>query len=124
VISVYLYGIFNFGNEVATTMTFFVIVFMQLLHSINCKTNQSILGKNLTDNKTFNICFVLSLGISLIVAICPIFYTIFNLTYLNSHQWIMVVIASISIIPLCEVVKLFLNYRKNNKYYFNYKKNK
>ena len=121
VISVYLYGLFNFGSLVATTMIFFVIVFMQLLHSINCKTNQSILGKNLLDNKTFNICFALSLGISLLVAICPIFYTIFNLVYLNSHQWIMVIVASVSIIPLCEVVKLFLNYRKNKNYRFNNK---
>ncbi|MFQ6724337.1 MAG: cation-translocating P-type ATPase [Clostridia bacterium] len=122
VIAVYLYALFNFGSYVATTMIFFVIVFMQLLHSINCKTNQSILGKNLLDNKTFNVCFVISLVISLLVAVCPIFYTIFNLTYLNIHQWIMVAIASVSIIPLCEVVKLFLNYRKNNKYIFNYQK--
>ncbi len=118
VIGVYLYALFNFGSAVATTMVFFVIVFMQLLHSINCKTNQSILGKNLLDNKTFNWCFVLSLIISLLVAICPIFYTIFNLEFLNIHQWIMIAIASISIIPLWEVVKLFLNYRKNNNYYF------
>ncbi|MBQ7798308.1 MAG: cation-transporting P-type ATPase, partial [Clostridia bacterium] len=119
VIGVYLYALFNFGSEVATTMIFFVIVFMQLLHSVNCKTNQSILGKNLVDNKTFNICFVLSLGISLLVAICPIFYTVFKLEFLNVHQWIMVAIASISIIPLCEVVKLFLNSKKNNYYFGN-----
>lgn len=124
VVSIYLYGLFNFGNTVATTMVFFTIVFMQLLHSVNCKTNQSILGRNLLDNWTFNICFIISLGISLMVAICPIFYMIFKLEFLNLHQWIMVAIASVSIIPLCEVVKLFLNYRKNNKYYFNFKTKK
>lgn len=122
VVGVYLYAIANFSPNVATTMVFFVIVFMQLLHSINCKTNQSILGKNLLDNKTFNICFLISLSISLLVAVCPIFYTIFELEVLNIHQWIMVAIASISIIPLCEVVKLFLNYRKINNYRFGYKK--
>jgi len=119
VIGVYLYALSNFGSEIASTMVFFVIVFMQLLHSINCKTNQSILGKNLIDNRTFNICFVVSFGISLLVATCPVFYTIFNLEYLNIYQWVMVAIASISIIPLCEVVKLFLNYRKINNYQFN-----
>lgn len=124
VVGVYLYSLFNFGSEIATTMIFFVIVFMQLLHSINCKTNQSILGKNLVDNKTFNICFVLSLGISLLVAICPIFYTIFKLEFLNIHQWIMVTIASVSIIPLCEVVKLFLNYRQKSNYKFGHKNSK
>lgn len=124
VIGVYLYALFNFGSEVATTMVFFVIVFMQLLHSVNCKTNQSILGKNLLDNKTFNICFILSFGISILVAVCPIFYTIFKLKFLNIHQWVMVALASVAIIPLCETVKLFLNYRKNNKYYFGRKLNK
>lgn len=124
VISVYLYALFNFGSNVATTMIFFTIVFMQLLHSINCKTNQSILGKTLLDNPTFNFCFILSLGISLLVAVCPIFYTIFKLEFLNIHQWVMVVIASISIIPLCEVVKLFLNYRKKLNYNFNQNKSK
>lgn len=122
VISVYLYAMFSFGASVATTMIFFVIVFMQLLHSINCKTNQSILGKNLLDNKTFNFCFILSLGISLLVAVCPIFYTIFNLEFLNISQWITVAIASFSIIPACEVVKLFLNYRKKSYYRFGHKK--
>ena len=124
VIGVYLYSLFNFGPQIATTMIFFTIVFMQLLHSINCKTNQSILGKNLIDNPTFNWCFLLSLGISLLVAICPIFYTIFNLEFLNIHQWIMVAIASFSIIPACEVVKLFLNYRKKSNYRFNIKQTK
>ncbi|MBQ3502838.1 MAG: cation-translocating P-type ATPase, partial [Clostridia bacterium] len=112
VIGVYLYAVFTFSASVATTMVFFVIVFMQLLHSINCKTNQSILGKNLLDNKTFNVCFAISFAISLLVAICPVCYTIFKLEFLNVHQWVMVAIASIAIIPLCEVVKLFLNYRK------------
>ena len=83
VIGVYLYAVFNFGARVATTMVFFVIVFMQLLHSFNCKTNQSILGKNLFENKTFNICFALSFGISLLMAICPVFYTIFKLEFLK-----------------------------------------
>ncbi|MBQ7880402.1 MAG: cation-translocating P-type ATPase, partial [Clostridia bacterium] len=121
VIGVYLYALFNFGSSVATTMTFFTIVFMQLLHSVNCKTNQSILGKNLLDNPTFNFCFVLSFGISILVAVCPIFYTLFKLEFLNVHQWIMVAIASFSIIPLCEVVKLFLNYRKKSNYHFGHK---
>jgi len=124
VVGVYLYALFNFGPNIATTMVFFVIVFMQLLHSVNCKTNQSILGKNLTDNPTFNICFVISLGISLLVAICPVFYTIFKLSHLNIHQWIMVAIASFSIIPSCEVVKLFLNYRKTNNYRFGHNNSK
>ena len=122
VISIYLYGIYIGGANVATTMVFFTIVFMQLIHSINCKTNQSILGKNLLDNKTFNWCFLITFGLSLIVAICPVFYTLFQLEFLNVFEWMIVAIASFSIIPLCEIVKLFLNYRKINNYRFNHNK--
>ncbi len=126
VMSVYIYGLNTFGPNVATTMTFFTIVFMQLLHSINVKTNQSILGKNLLDNKTFNVCFLVSLIVSLVVAVCPVFYVIFQLEFLTISQWISVIIASVSIIPACEVVKLFLNYRtiKNYRFSINLQKSK
>lgn len=120
VISVYLYGMYVGGMGIASTMVFFTIVFMQLLHSVNCKTNQSVLGKNLFDNKTFNLCFLVTLGLSLAVAVCPMFYTLFQLEFLNVYEWVIVAIASFSIIPLCEVVKLFLNYRKRNCYRFNH----
>lgn len=124
VIGMYLYAVFNFGANVASTMVFFTIVFMQLLHSINCKTNQSIFGKNLLDNKTFNLCFIISFAVSLLVAICPAFYVIFKLEFLNIHQWIMIAIASFSVIPSCEIVKLFLNYRNKHNYHFGLKKSK
>lgn len=95
--------------EVASTMVFFTIIWMQLLHSINCKTNQSILGKNLLENKTFNICFIITFLANLLVCILPISYTIFGLATLNLNQWLWIILASLSIIPLCEIVKLFGN---------------
>ena len=78
---------------------------MQLLHSVNCKTNNSIFEKNLFDNKTFNLCFLLTLGINLLVACVPFMYKLFNLEFLNLSQWVVVIIASILIIPSCELIK-------------------
>jgi hypothetical protein len=40
-------------------------------------------------------------------------YTIFNLEFLNLSQWIMVVIASVIIIPSCELVKAILSTDKS-----------
>lgn len=89
---------------------------MQLLHSINCKTNSSIFEKNLVDNKAFNICFLITLAINLIVSCVPFMYPLFGLEFLNLSQWIVVIIASIIIIPLCELFKLILeNKRFGNK---------
>ena len=60
-ISVFVVGIFCYTPKVASTMVFFTVIFMQLLHSVNCKTNKSIFEKNLFDNKTFNVCFLIHL---------------------------------------------------------------
>ncbi len=119
-IIVFVVGIYCYSPNVASTMVFFTIIFMQTLHSINCKTNNSILTKNLVDNKTFNICFIITMCINLFVACVPFMYTLFGLETLNLSQWVMVIIASISIIPLCELMKLLLEPKKK-KYLKNVK---
>ena len=98
-----------YSPQIASTMVFFTIVWMQLIHSINCKTNQSIFGKNLLDNKTFNICFIITVFANLLVCVLPIAHTIFGLSSLTFNQWLWVIISAVSIIPLCEFVKLFIN---------------
>ncbi len=108
VMTVFIVGVYCYSPEIATTMTFFTIIFMQLLHSINCKTNGSIFTKNLLDNRTFNICFLITLIINLMVACMPFMYTLFGLVYLDLSQWLLVSIASILIIPLCELFKAIL----------------
>ncbi len=118
VMIVFVVGVFCYSPMVASTMVFFTMIFMQLLHSVNCKTNNSIFEKNLVDNKTFNICFVLTLILGLVVACVPFMYEIFNLEFLNLSQWIVVIIASILIIPACELIKAILLFDKklNKKY--------
>lgn len=108
VMIVFVVGIKFYSPNVASTMVFFTIIFMQLLHSVNCKTNNSIFTKNLFDNRTFNICFVVTLLINLCVACIPFMYQLFGLEFLNFSQWIVVIIASIIIIPTCELFKLVL----------------
>lgn len=108
VMIVFVVGIKFYSSNVASTMVFFTIIFMQLLHSVNCKTNNSIFTKNLFDNRTFNICFVVTLLINLCVACIPFMYQLFGLEFLNFSQWIVVIIASIIIIPTCELFKLVL----------------
>ena len=107
--TVYCTGIRCFTPKIATTMVFFTIIWLQLLHSVNCKTNQTIIGKNLFDNKTFNICFAITFVVNLLVCCLPICYMIFNLEPLNFSQWIFVILSAISVIPACEIVKLFIN---------------
>jgi len=121
VMVVFIVGVFCYSPTVASTMVFFTIIFMQLLHSVNCKTNESLFDTKLFNNKTFNLCFLLTLAINLIVACVPFMYPLFGLEFLNFSQWIMVIIASVSIIPLCEVFKLVLG-EKPRKRFKNLKK--
>lgn len=113
VMVVFLVGVYCYSPMVASSMVFFTIIFMQLLHSLNCKTNGSLFEKKLFDNKTFNICFLITLGLNLLVACVPFMYTIFNLEFLNLSQWIVVIIASVLIIPTCELMKAILSTDKN-----------
>ncbi len=108
VMIVFIVGVFCYNPSVASTMVFFTIIFMQLLHSVNCKSNSSILKKNLLDNKTFNLCFILTLALNLMVACTPFMYTLFSLQFLNFSQWLIVIIASIIIIPCCELFKVII----------------
>ena len=50
VIAVFVVGVFCYESEIASTMVFFTIIFMQLLHSINCKSNNSIFEINIFNN--------------------------------------------------------------------------
>lgn len=112
-IAVFVVGVYCYTPKVASTMVFFTIIFMQLLHSINCKTNNSIFKKNILNNKVFNICFLITLALNLIVSCVPFMYVLFNLEFLNFSQWIVVIIASILIIPTCELFKVILSSNKN-----------
>lgn len=122
-ICVFLIGIYCYSPDVASTMVFFTIIFMQLLHSVNCKTNGSLFDKKLFDNKTFNICFLITLGFNLFVACVPFMYRLFGMEFLNLSQWIMIIIAAVSILPLCEMMKLILDKTPNKKRKY-YKKQK
>lgn len=113
VMIVFIVGVFCYSPMEASTMVFFTMLFMQLLHSVNCKTNNSIFSKKLTDNKTFNLCFILTLFLGLLIAVVPFLSKLFSLETLNLSQWIIIGIASILIIPLCELMKLILGHAKN-----------
>ena len=118
VMLVYIYGIKTASNEVASTMVFMVISFMQLFHSINCKTNKSIFDINIFNNKTFNLSFIAIMILNISVFTLPIFKNLFNVASLNVNQWIMVIICSLAIIPLVEISKLIIN-SINKKQQFN-----
>ena len=109
VLVVFVFGVNKYGGEVATTMVFLIICLMQIIHAINCKTQESIFKINIFNNLSFNLSFLGLLMLILLVAFVPFLQIAFGIVPLNITQWLIVVVSSISIIPLVEICKLFVN---------------
>lgn len=105
VFSVFAFGITYFGNEVASTMAFYTIIYMQWLHCLNVRSFHSVFDQKVGNNKIFTICFLLTLALNLLVTIFPMMRMLFGLETLTANQWLTVIIGSVSIIPLVEIVK-------------------
>lgn len=98
-----------FGNEVASTMSFLTICLMQVIHAVNCKTEKSIFSINPLSNRFFNFSFVALIGLILMVYFVPVLSGLFNIVAINSVQWLIVVLTSLSIVPLVELGKIIIN---------------
>ncbi len=98
------------GNKIASTMVFITICLMQLIHSVNCKSLRSLTKINLINNKTFNLSFILLLALILVISFVPPLQTLFGICVLNGLQWLIISLASISIIPVVEICKYIINH--------------
>ena len=98
----------KFGSAVASTMSFLTICLMQIIHSINCKTEKSIFKINILNNRFLNFSFLFLLGLILSVYFIPPLAGLFSLTNLNLMQWLIICITSILIVPAVELGKLFI----------------
>lgn len=96
------------GNAVASTMSFLTICLMQVIHAVNCKTEQSIFKTNLFKNKFFNFSFVFLIGLILMVYFTPALASLFGLVSISSTMWLVVCLTSLAIIPLVELGKIFI----------------
>ena len=106
-----------YGLEVGRTMAFVSIAMLELVHSFNVKSEESILKVGLFENKYLVGAFVLGTILQLIVVTIPLFASIFNLVLLNATQWI--VTLGISILPLIimELQKKFNEIKFGKKIY-------
>ncbi len=111
-----------YGLEVGRTMAFLSIGLLELIHSFNIKSDKSIFGNNLFENKYLVGSFVLGVFIQAIVVVIPFLANIFEVVPLNLTQWIITACISMLPIPIVELqkrmdVKNGVSLRKNNKIY-------
>ena len=94
-----------YGLEVGRTMAFVSLGVLELVHSFNIKSEESIFKVGIFENKFLIGSFILGVLIQTIVVIIPTFANIFNLVPLTNTQWLIVGVISILPIPIMELQK-------------------
>jgi Ca2+-transporting ATPase len=106
-LAVFYAGTELYSQEIAMTMAFATLGLIQIAHSLNVRSNKKSLFKmGLLSNKYLFAAIIISAFMQLFVIIIPCFISIFKVKWLNFEQWIIVLIASIAIIPIVEIGKI------------------
>ena len=87
-----------YGLEVGRTMAFVAIAMLELVHSFNVKSEESIFKVGLFENKYLIGAFILGAFLQIVVVMVPVFANVFGLVPLTGTQWIYTL--GISILPL------------------------
>lgn len=109
VLGVYYYGHVNYDAITASTMAFASLGLIQLAHSLNVRSN----SKSIFKTGIFNNKYLMgAIAIASILQVLPIVVKplneVFKVTQLNGVQWGIVLAASLSIVAIVEVIKLFI----------------
>ena len=94
-----------YGLEIGRTMAFITIGLLELIHSFNIKSEESIFNMGILENKYLIGSFILGVIIQTIVVIIEPLADIFKLSQLNITQWIITILISILPIPIMELQK-------------------
>ncbi len=87
-----------YGVEVGRSMAFVALGLLELVHSFNVKSDESIFSVGLFENKYLIFSFILGALLQIGVVMIPVFADIFKLVPLNGTQWLYTL--GISILPL------------------------
>lgn len=104
-VGLYAFALANYGNAVATTLTFLCVSFCELFHAFNVRAERrSAFGKGALSNKV--LLATVFFGVVVNVALCfsPLAQA-FGIVKLTPAQWGLVLGGSLSVIPFCEFYK-------------------
>ena len=105
-----------YGVDVGRTMAFVSLGILELVHSFNIKTEESIFRTGILENKYLIGSFLAGTILQIIVVIIPYLANIFKLVSLNKIQWLYTIAISFLPIIIIELQK-WLNKIQNPSYY-------
>lgn len=106
-----------YGIEVARTMAFLSLGLLELVHSFNIKSEESIFKYSPFENKYLIGAFLLGAFLQVGVALIKPIADVFQLVMLNKEQWIYTILISISPIAIIEIQKKLNSLRKGRIVY-------
>lgn len=108
----YYLGTRLYSQETAVTMAFVTLGMIQLSHSLNVRSStKSLFTLGLFTNMYLLGAIAFSTLLQVIVVAAPFLNGIFRVQQLTPVQWLIVIVASLLIIPIVEVVKLIQRVR-------------
>ena len=113
---------FMIGNklyniEIARSMAFISLGMLELVHSFNVKSDESIFTSGLFENKYLIGAFILGIILQILVVMIPGIANIFKLVPLSGMQWIYCIGISILPIVIIEAQKKFNEFKFGKKVY-------
>ena len=110
--------VFNAQSEFVTTVCFLYLVFTELFHSYNLKSDtQSLFNGNPFDNKALNYGFLISALLTVIVVLLPVapIQSAFGTMMIDWWGWLLAIGLALLIIPYIEIVKLVVRHVKKRR---------
>jgi Ca2+-transporting ATPase len=103
-------GVQLYSPKIAVTMTFVTLGLIQLTHSLNVRSNtKSLFKTGVFSNKPLIGAITLAAILQVGVVLIPGLNGVFRVESLSALQWLIVLGASVSIIPIVEIGKLIHN---------------
>lgn len=96
----------RYSLDVARTMAFVSLGLLELVHSFNIRSEDSIFKTGIFKNKYLCLAFLGGALLQIIVVIVPSWAEVFKLTNLTTKQWLCTIVISLMPIVLMEVQKL------------------
>jgi len=94
-----------YGLTVGRTMAFISLSMLELVHSFNIRSEESIFKIGIFKNKYLIGAFILGTLLQVLVVIIPSIAYVFDVAALNSTQWLYTILISISPLFIMEVQK-------------------
>ena len=107
---------FSIGNrlysvEVGRTMAFLTLGILELVHSFNIKSEESIFKIGIFENKYLIGALVLGVILQVIVVVVSPLAQVFSLVPLTGIQWLYTILIAVAPIPIVEIQKAVNGYK-------------